>query len=287
LARRLITALLGASLALVLGATGAMASADLTTPEKLASAKSKLLRQRLLDLTAKAGAAAVEEGDPPAEGEEPPPPECLGEDAPEIKALIDKLFEDATEIEANDDQLNELNVAFLAAQEKFIADLESAESAAQVNAAYEAFVEAVEVYFDGYKARITELKPAFAELSADFITALKDAGACEELVDEIEADLNGGQFFIDFTKFFLDEGRKAALEAAAQLRDQALEALPPPPPGGQPPVGGGPVEAPGRGGAELPATGANSAAFLLLAGLALISGGTTAIVATRRRRASA
>jgi LPXTG-motif cell wall-anchored protein len=273
--KRLITALLGALLAVVLGATTALAGGA----DDFAAARAKAAGRFSAESSAKAlkTAPSAPADDVEGGGEEPGAgEECVPLSDPSIEELIDALNAGIDEIVETDEGLAAADAKVAAAEEKYFADLEAAKTADEVNAAFRTFAAAIATWASESKARFAALKPQFGEVVATFIDALVEASVCEEDVDFAREDLAEGQFFVDVWQQAVDFVAAEALKSAAKDRDEALEDLPanPKPDDTLPPEDNGP---------SLPDTGA-SALPMLLGGLALISGGSTVLVAVRRRR---
>src|SRR5262245_30021399 len=173
MAKRLITALLGASLVVALSATGASA-ADLTAGD-LAAARAAATAKALVQLQS---AARLTLSEAPTEepGDNPPPEEeCVPGDAEAVDKLVDELFANIDAIVADDETIAELDDAlFDEILPAYDEALENATSQAEVNAAFKAVKAAIETWNKNVKDRIPELKQAFADAVAATITQAKE-----------------------------------------------------------------------------------------------------------------
>lgn len=267
--KRLITTLLGASLAVLLGAGAASASADLSTSDELAKAA-----RYSAPAAANPAADPLEEGGEGGEGEE-----CIPDTDPSVEPLFQELNEGVATILDEDEELAALDEELTAAEEAYQAALAAAESPDEVKAAFNAFVAAAAALGVEFKARFTELKPQFGELVEEFLDALAEANVCEDDIAFHEEELAGGQWFVDSLHKATDETLAQLIARAKKDRDDALKEFPTPNP--RPDDTLPSPDEPG-----LPDTGA-SALPLLFGGLALISGGSTALLVARRRRTTA
>jgi LPXTG-motif cell wall-anchored protein len=306
--KRLITVLLGASLAVAMSA-GAASAKPASAAEELAAAKAKV--SAAVDHAALAGAKAeakaearaqeptdsAGEGEGEGGGEEE---KCLDPTSEEgqqvVNELSDKAFEAAAKLYLTDPALLALDLKLAGedgtggARGRYLKALEAATTPAQVEAAYRAYVAAIRAWNAGYKARLDQLKPKFAKIGEALLAGLAKKNICPDFIETVKADLDGGQLFVDIYKALTDaltngvhDGDidiEGLLEDAKSLRDQRLKELASVAPRPDLPI------TPPANGPSLPDTGA-SAIPMLLGGLALISGGSTALLIARRRRAAA
>jgi LPXTG-motif cell wall-anchored protein len=288
-AKRLITALLGASLVLALSVSGAGAAEPAAKRQAFTDAIEKLSSRRDAAVDAviqPLDATSDEVGQPPASGGEEPPDEgCLGGKDPAIKELRAKLRKAARAVLNKDETVAELDAALGSSADAYFTVLETATSSARINDAFGAFAEVIEAWDNNISTRIVELKPEYAALVETFLAELEEAGACERVIERAAKRLDGGQAFVDRNVALTHEAAAAFLAFAELARDEALALLEEEPGDGGDGGDGssGPRARPNQ---SLPETGA-SALPLLLGGLALIAGGTTALLVARRRRATA
>jgi LPXTG-motif cell wall-anchored protein len=294
MAKRLITTLLGAALLLALGANAAFASADLTTPGEVAKAKAKAAAQQLKKFDSKASKAGAKSNT--TTPTEEPTPECKDGASAEVRAARLKHGKDVDKLILEDETLLGFDDLLLhpetGAQKAYFDALDSAESAAEINAAFEVYKAAIEKWNADTKARVAELKPEIAALVEAHLEALAAIPACEDVIKNDTDILDGGQFWVTFWQDLADifafegvegeDGFPSYLQEAEDARDEELKRL-------ESPVNPGPnpslpttTTTPGP---SLPETGA-SAVPMLLGGLALITGGSTALLVARRRRAT-
>jgi LPXTG-motif cell wall-anchored protein len=193
---------------------------------------------------------------------------------------------------SEDETVAELDAELASSADAYFTVLETATTAARINDAFGAFADVIEAWDNNISSRVVELKPEYAALVETFLAELEEAGACERVIERAAKRLDGGQAFVDRNVALTHEAAAAFLAFAELARDEALALLEE-----EPGTGGGDDGDGGNGGDDssgprarpdqsLPETGA-SALPLLLGGLALIAGGTTALLVARRRRATA
>jgi LPXTG-motif cell wall-anchored protein len=285
--KRWIVPVLAVVLATMVSVTGAMAAPSKGGEGSVDAAWSegaKKLRERGAGGAGALTSLANQEQAPGKE--EPPGEDCLDQSTPEgvekFLALVREFHAGNEAVVENDPVIGRLDADLEAALKAYERALRAARSAAEINEAFDDVNAAIETWQTGVKARMPDLLPEFERVAEQLVEAFIDAGFCEEVVEAVRLSVQDSEPTMRGFQALADSLAAEFRAAAAAAREQALKDLEQGPrPRPDQPLS--PPPSPGGGEPTLPDTGA-VALPLLLGGLTLLSGGTTALLIGRRRR---